>query len=59
MFISIEKVNLISLKRQLSILKEFPNDYQIRVKYNLKKDKNIIIYKKKEFCGSLDKIFVN
>lgn len=47
MFISIEKVNLISLKRQLSILKEFPNDYQIRVKYNLKKDKNIIIYKKK------------
>ena len=47
MFISIEKVNLISLKRQLFILKKFPNDYQIRVKYNLKKDKNIIIYKKK------------
>jgi hypothetical protein len=43
MFIGIEKVNLISLERQLSILKKFTNDYQIRVKYNLKKDKNIII----------------
>jgi hypothetical protein len=59
MFIGIEKVNLISLKRQLSILKKFPNDYQIRVKRNLKKNKNIISYKKKEFCESLDKIFVN
>jgi hypothetical protein len=59
MFIGIKKVDLISLKPQLSILKKLSNDYQIRVKHNLKKDKNIIIYKKKDFCGSLDKIFVN